>query len=190
MKVIKRLSLLLLVILLGFCGSCSQFLSSNNLSQANEDEVKLVDYIIENGTYNEESKTYAILETADVEGENLLSTISYNKETQGLTFAMYITAADGLLISMDYIYGSDEQNVTMTIAMGNNEGIALKGIIYPATYTSSNRTIYSFESTYEEEGLNDMFEDMLYIMLTQCQLLMIDADVSIKSFGFEKGLFE
>ena len=91
---------------------------------------------------------------------------------------------------MNYEYGAKEQSVSINMAISGGKGISSKGIIYPATYTNSNKTIHSFESSYGDTRMKSICETSVYQMLTHCQLIMIDADTGMVPFGFEKGLFK
>ena len=80
-----KIILLLLVATLSmsvFVGCSSSMLPDN----ANEDELKLINYIIENGEYDSEEKTYTIQESTSEAGMNFTYGIRYSKETKKLTF--------------------------------------------------------------------------------------------------------
>lgn len=183
-----------IALLVSVVGIFVSFINSNNSilpSNANEDELKLVNYIIENGNYNEEDKAYSVSESTNEAGIDFHYSIIYNTETKNLTFRDTSSISSGLTITtMNYEYGAEEQSVSINMAISGGYGVSSKGIIYPATYTSSNKTIHSFESSYSDTRTKSICETSVYQMLTHCQLIMIDADTGMVPFGFEKGLFK
>ena len=171
----------------------ASLISNNSIlpTNANEDELKLINYIIENGSYDEEDKEYSVSEMTNEAGMNFHYSITYNTETKKLIFRDTSSISSGMTITtMYYEYGAEEQHVSITMAIEGGNGVASKGVIYPATYSSSSRTIHSFESTYSDTRMKTICETSVYQMLTHCQLIMIDADTGMVSFGFEKGLFK
>lgn len=186
---IKIILLLLVAILsMSIFASCS---SSKLPDNANEDELKLINYIIENGEYDSEEKTYTIQESTSEAGMNFTYGIRYSEETKKLTFIERSSISSGATYTyMHYEYGAKSQKVEIKMEIGSSNTITASGIIYPATYTQSNQTISSFESSYSYATLQSICEGNVYTMLTHCQLLMIDADTELVPFGFEKGLFK
>ena len=185
-----KIILLLLVATLSisvFVGCSSSKLPDN----ANEDELKLINYIIENGEYDSEEKNYTIQESTSEAGMNFTYGIRYSKETKKLTFIERSSISSGATYTyMHYEYGAKSQKVEIKMEIGSSNTITASGIIYPATYTKSNQTISSFESSYSYATMQSICEGNVYTMLTHCQLLMIDADTGLVPFGFEKGLFK
>ena len=187
----KTLCLILTLIITVVMSACSSTTNSNLPSNASEDELKLINYIIDNGSYDEDDKEYSIHESTNEAGMDFLYSISYNTETKKLTFRDTSSISSGMTITtMEYEYSADEQNISVNMVIGKGKAISSKGIIYPATYTNSNKTIHFFESTYNNANLKSICETSVYQMLTHCQLLMIDADTGMVPFGFEKGLFK
>lgn len=186
-------SILLLVTIAGiFVGS---ILSNKSIlpTNANDDELKLINYIIENGEYDSKNKVYAIDESTMESGIYFNYIIEYSTETKKLTFKenQYVSEiSTATYTTMYYEYGAKEQKIEVNMVMDSKYGVKSSGIIRPATYTSSNRTIYSFESTSTNANIQSICENNVYAMLSHCQLLMIDADTGLVPFGFEKGLFK
>lgn len=167
--------------------------SSINNNKPNEVEQKLIDYIIENGEYNSKNKVYAIGESTMESGIYFNYIIEYSTETKKLTFKenQYVSEiSTAIYTTMYYEYGAKEQKIEVNMVMDSKYGVKSSGVIRPATYTSSNRTIYSFESTSTNANIQSICENNVYAMLSHCQLLMIDADTGLVPFGFEKGLFK
>lgn len=186
---IKIILLLPVAILsMSIFASCS---SSKLPDNANEDELKLIDYIIENGEYDSEEKTYTIQESTSEAGMNFTYGIRYSEGTKKLTFIERSSISSGTTYTyMHYEYGAKSQKVEIKMEIGSSNTITASGIIYPATYTQSNKTISSFESSYSYGTMQSICEGNVYTMLTHCQLLMIDAGTGLVPFGFEKGLFK
>ena len=182
------LFLLVTTLLISVFTGCS---SSKLPDNANDDELKLINYIIENGEYNSEEKTYTIQESANEAGMNFTYGIRYSEKTKKLTFIERSSISSGTTYTyMHYEYGAKSQKVEIKMEIGSSNTITASGIIYPATYTQSNQTISSFESSYSYATMQSICEGNVYTMLTHCQLLMIDADTGLVPFGFEKGLFK
>lgn len=194
-KKIKPLFFILgIVLLISVVGLFINSVISNSSilpANANEDELKLINYIIENGIYDEDNKEYFISETTTEAGIDFQYSITYNTKTKKLTFRDTSLISSGMTITtMNYEYGAEEQSVSVNMAISGGNGVTSKGVIYPATYTNSNRTIYSFESSYSDTRMKSICETSVYQMLTHCQLIMIYAGTGMVSFGFENGLFK
>ena len=187
---LNKIILFLIVVVLSvsvFAGCSSSKLPNN----ANEDELKLINYIMENGEYDSKEKTYTIQETTTEAGMNFTYGIRYSEETKKLTFIERSSISSGTTYTyMHYEYGAKSQKVEIRMEIGSSNTITASGVIYPATYTQSNQTISSFESSYSYSTMQAICEGNVYTMLTHCQLLMIDADTGLVPFGFEKGLFK
>lgn len=184
-------SILLLISIVGIFVGSIFFNNSILPTNANEDELKLINYIIENGSYDEADKEYSVSEITNEAGIDFHYSITYNIETKELTFRDTSLISSGMTITtMDYEYGAKEQRVSINMAVSGGKGISSEGVIYPATYTSSNKTIHSFESSYVDTRMKGICETSVYQMLTHCQLIMIDAETGMVPFGFEKGLFK
>ena len=162
-------------------------------NKPNKDEQKLIDYILENGEYDSENKVYFIDESTMESGIYFNYIIEYSTQTKKLTFKenQYVSEiSTATYTTMYYEYGAKEQKIEVNMVMDSKYGVKSSGIIRSATYTSSNRTIYSFESTSTNANIQSICEIDVYSMLSHCQLLMIDADTGLVPFGFEKGLFK
>lgn len=162
-------------------------------NKPNKDEQKLIEYILENGEYDSKNKVYAIDESTIESGIYFNYIIEYSTETKKLTFKenQYVSEiSTATYTTMYYEYGAKEQKVEVNMLMDLKYGVKSSGIIRSATFTSSNRTIYSFESTSNNANIQSICENNVYTMLSHCQLLMIDADTGLVPFGFEKGLFK
>ena len=165
--------------------------SSKLPDNANEAELKLINYIIENGDYDSKEKTYTLQESTTEVGMNFTYGIRYSEETKKLTFIEKSSISSGTTYTyMHYEYGAKSQKVEIKMVIGSSNTITASGIIYPATYTQSNQTISSFEASYSYGTMQSICEGNVYTMLTHCQLLMIDAGTGLVPFGFEKGLFK
>lgn len=167
--------------------------ASTNVSQPNEDEQKLIDYILKNGEYDSKNKVYAIDESTKESGIYFNYIVEYSMKTKKLTFKenQYVSGiSTATYTTMYYEYGAKEQKIAINMVMDSKYVVKSSGIIRPATYTNSNRTIYSFESTSTNAHIQSICETNVYSMLSHCQLLMIDADTGLVPFGFEKGLFK
>lgn len=162
-------------------------------NKPNKDEQKLIDYILENGEYDPETKVCTIDESVVESGIYFNYIIEYSTQTKKLTFKenQYVSdISTAIFTTMYYEYGAKEQKVEINMVMDSKYGVKSSGIIRSATYTSSNRTIYSFESTSTNANIQSICENNVYSMLSHCQLLMIDADTGLVPFGFKKGLFK
>lgn len=173
--------------------SCS-FIKISAPSNINESEEKLINYILENGKNINEGECFSISDNTIESGFSFTTTIEYNTSTQKITFkdTSYISGAFTSAY-MYYEYGANEQKVEIKMSINPNSAnkrstISSKGIIYPATYTRLNQTIYSFESSYDHNKLQPICETAVYQMLTHCQLLMLNAQTGLVPFGFEKGI--
>lgn len=166
------------------------FFNSELSPNANDDELQLIEYIIENGNFDSEKDTYTISEST-MESEIYFNySIEYDTKNQALIFKESSYVSGGITYAyMYYEYGANKQNVEITMLIDSDKAIKSTGVIYTDTYTSSNRTIHFFESTYEHDHLQNICESNIYTMLHHCQLLMIDAGTGLKPFGFEKGLY-
>ena len=184
-------SILLLVTIAGiFVGS---ILPNKSIlpTNANDDELKLINYIIENGNYDEADKEYSVSEITNEAGIDFHYSITYNIDTKELIFRDTSLISSGMTITtMNYEYGAKEQRVSINMAISGGKGVSSEGVIYPATYTYSNKTIHSFESSYGDTKMKSICETSVYQMLSHCQLIMIDAETGMIPFGFEKGLFK
>lgn len=193
-KNIKPLFILLVYVLVGAITIGGIGLSSSiNNNKPNEAEQKLIDYILENGEYDSKNKVYAIDESTMESGIYFNYIIEYSTKTKKMAFKenQYVSEiSTATFTTMYYEYGAKEQKIEVNMVMDSKYGVKSSGIIRPATYTNSNRTIYSFESTSTNANIQSICENNVYSMLSHCQLLMIDADTGLVPFGFEKGLFK
>lgn len=152
----------------------------------------VIDYARIHGEYNAEKNIYSYFDSNYTNGGLYrYFKITYHAKTNEIVFSELSLDEDATVrIEMAVKPNSFIQNVSMSVKFDNEEIYhTASGTIYSKSFSSSNHKIHSFTTDVTNEYLTDsvksIFEDATYLMLVDCQLLLIDAGTGLVPFGFE-----
>ena len=151
----------------------------------------LIACIIKTGSFDVDNNVYFIDNSVQYGGITFHCFIEYSADTKKLTFKEIQnmpTISIVSTITMQYKFGAKKQKIDIVMLGDSKHTVKFSGIIYPATYTGSDRTLHSFKAMKKDSEMKSMCEECVYYMMAHCHFLMMDYDLGFDMLGFKKGI--